>query len=115
MPAETERMGKKKKKLPSTINASPLPASLTNPTGHYEPWYESSLLWGSVSLMVSVPLTVIAAIVKDLRWLLWLAFPFGCLAAWAFARPIETVRIRRAVVGLSSILIATGLWWLGQE
>jgi hypothetical protein len=40
------------------------------------PWYESAVFWNCISLGVSIVLTVVAAMFKDLRWLLFAAaFP----------------------------------------
>lgn len=45
------------------------------------PWYESGLFWGCVSLAAAIFLTVIAAMQKDLRWLLIFVWPLVAIAA----------------------------------
>ena len=41
-----------------------------------QPWYESGLLWGALGMAVAIVLVVVAAMVKDLRWLLGISWPF---------------------------------------
>jgi hypothetical protein len=78
-----------------------------------EPWYESNLLWGSVSLFLAIVFTVIAAMVKDLRWLLLLALPFGCLALWSVTNKlIESRRTRWIVNTLGWAALAVSLVYL---
>lgn len=72
------------------------------------PLPQSTLLWGSGSLFVTIVLTAVAGMTKDLRWLLWLAFPFGVLASWEFLGYLAIGK--RAVLTLvASIAVAVGL------
>jgi hypothetical protein len=42
-----------------------------------EPWYQSTLLWGCIGAFLAIVLTVVAAMMKDIRWLLFVAWPFA--------------------------------------
>jgi len=83
-------------------------------------WYQSTLLWGSASLAVTIVFTVVAAMKKDLRWLLILAWPFGCIAAWEligyFARP---KRVRMLITICAALLFGISLFgmnlWLKPQ
>jgi hypothetical protein len=52
------------------------------------PWYQSTLLWGCLAAVLTIVLTVMAAMLKDLRWLLALAWPFASIAVWETARTL---------------------------
>lgn len=67
------------------------------------PWYEGTLLWGSIGLCAALVLAVIA-VERDLRWLLIPAWLFACLAAWAAFRSVQPPRIAwLLIVGFSAI------------
>ena len=57
------------------------------------PWYQSTLLWGCIGAALTVIFTVLAAMLKDLRWLLALAWPFACVAIWEFVRTLKARHI----------------------
>jgi hypothetical protein len=77
------------------------------------PWYQSTLLWGCIGAFLAIVVTVVATMVKDIRWLLLAAWPFAVFAAWEFAR---TWSNRRTVVWSISfsatIIIGALLGWL---
>jgi hypothetical protein len=56
------------------------------------PFHQSTLFWGSLSAALAIILTVIAATMKDIRWLLGFAWPFTSLAVWEFSRTWGTPR-----------------------
>jgi hypothetical protein len=49
-------------------------------------WYQSALLQFCAASILSLVLTVLAAVLKDLRWLLVLVWPLATVACWEFAR-----------------------------
>src|ERR1035441_287140 len=69
------------------------------------PWYESTALWGALGAAVAIVLVVVAAMVKDLRWLLIVAWPFFCLAGWAALRGVKRSIIKWPSIGFTSCLI----------
>lgn len=83
------------------------------------PWYEGTLLWGAIGLFGAIVLVVVAAVLRDLRWLLILAWPFGCLAAWAGFKQIRRTDLRWSLGIASYVVIAVGLFslntWLGHS
>jgi len=76
------------------------------------PWYESTLLWGALGAAMAIVLTVIAALSKDLRWLLFLAWPFFGLTFWSLCRRVRIAPIRWAVLIVSLLVAAVGLYVL---
>jgi hypothetical protein len=77
-----------------------------------QPWYESTLLWGASATAISLVLAVVAAMRHDLRWLLFIAWPFSCAAIWAIAKNFNSTLTRRGLTVIGSILLACGLGWL---
>jgi hypothetical protein len=78
------------------------------------PWYERGLFWGCISLAAAIVLTVIAATQKDLRWLLFISWPFFVLPFWLMCREISRVRFRWILfLGLSG-LAGIGLFAIGR-
>src|SRR6187551_3966087 len=56
----------------------------------HSPLFESNLLWGAGALAIGIILTVVAATKQDLRWLLFIAWPFASLAGWRIFKPIAS-------------------------
>jgi len=81
-----------------------------NPSKH-PPWWDTNLFWGSIGLSAALVFVVIAAMakVKDLRWLLWFAWPLGCAAVFAVARDIRPKLQRWLVFFGGAILIGVTL------
>jgi hypothetical protein len=73
------------------------------------PWYQSTLFWGAGSLGIAIVLTVIAAMEKDLRWLLFAAAPFFWFSLWEVIKSIDNLLRRSVILGGSCVLIALGL------
>src|SRR5271155_5827806 len=63
------------------------------------PWFQSTLLWGSVSAVIAIVLAVLAAALKDLRWLLFIAWPFAIIAVREFSRTRHSPKPRYWAVG----------------
>ncbi len=79
------------------------------------PWYQSTLLWGCLSLCAAVVLTVVAAMKHDVRWLLIFSWPFLCIAAWEFATYFTQSQGKRGSVTASvAVVSAFGLYFLSQ-
>ncbi len=97
---------------PTKAPDSPLSPRPVPPTPTGEPFYESNLFWGAIGLFFGIVLTVIAAMQKDLRWLLIVAWPFGCIAVFACARAISSGATRWILVIVGCFLIGGGLWEL---
>jgi hypothetical protein len=72
------------------------------------PWYEGTLLWGSLGLFAALVITVIA-VERDLRWLLIPAWPCACLAAWAAFRSVQPSGVAWLLIAGSSLLAAGSL------
>ena len=45
-------------------------------------FHESNLFWGSISIAIGIVLTVVAAMMHDIRWLLIFAWVFFALGIW---------------------------------
>jgi len=75
------------------------------------PWYESGLFWGCISLAAAIVLTVIAAMLKDLRWLLVFVWPLLAIAGVVVIQKL-TSWIPRALVVLLLLMSGVGLWVL---
>jgi hypothetical protein len=88
---------------------STLPASQH---GQAAPWYESNLLWGPLGFAVAILLTVIAAMKKDLQWLLFLVWPCSSVALWAICKSILSRRAVFFVTVVGSLIIGVGLYKL---
>jgi hypothetical protein len=76
------------------------------------PWYESTLLWGAGGIFVAIILTVVAAMMKDLRWLLIVAWPFFGLAAFALFQKLISRTVWRRFATIGSVLIVALLLML---
>lgn len=76
------------------------------------PWYERGLFWGFASTAVALVLVVVAAMFKDLRWLL----PIAWLSWWGASSVISRAFRKRGVqLVVFAVLIAGsgyGLWTL---
>jgi hypothetical protein len=67
--------------------------------------------WGAAGTCITIVLTVVAAMTKDLRWLLILAWPFSGIAIWDAARAWSSARTTRLTTAQLTItgLIISGL------
>ncbi len=76
-------------------------------------WYQSTLLWGSLSLAITIVCTVVATMTKDIRWLLFAAWPFGCIAVWELLGYFIKQLPKRFWIALPlSLALLAGTWWL---
>ena len=74
---------------------------------------QSTLFWGSACMFATIVLTVVAVMIHDARWLLFVAWPFACFAVWEFARLIfPRRRIATAVTVALNFGAAALLGWL---
>jgi hypothetical protein len=76
------------------------------------PWYESTLLWGAIGAACGIVLAVLAALVRDSRWLLFVACPFIWLSLWAGSKSVNPKIAKVMLLVLVCLLFAWGLWWL---
>jgi hypothetical protein len=75
-----------------------------------EPWYQTNLFWGGASSGAAIVLTVIAAMLKDLRWLLILAWPLFGVSLWVACRGIRSSSKKWSLFATLTIMAAVGLW-----
>lgn len=76
-------------------------------------WYQSTLFWGLVGIAIAIVLTVVAAMKKDIRWLLWFAWPFAGLAVWEFLTYFHFARKRRVMIAAcATCVVAVALYSL---
>jgi len=74
---------------------------------------QSTLFWGSACMFATIVLTVVAVMIHDARWLLFVAWPFAGFAVWEFARLIFSRRIIVIAVTMAlSLGSAALLGWL---
>lgn len=91
--------------------AKKLPPTETKPS----PRYHSTPLWGAVGLAGTIVCTVVPAITRDVRWLLFGALPFLSIIIWEIVGPLVVSTKRRiAFTGLISAALAIGLvvWYV---
>jgi hypothetical protein len=72
------------------------------------PWWESNVLWGGAAIVF----TVIAAMKKDLRWMLILAWPCFTMTLWKMTSILAVKRSRKILTGIGTVFIAAGLYGL---
>lgn len=83
-------------------------------------WYQSTLLWGLLSLAGAIVLTVVAAMRHDIRWLLWFAWPLASWAIWEFLSYFNIrLKARLIIVSGGVVIFAIGIYglygWLSPE
>jgi hypothetical protein len=87
-----------------------------DPKGQF---YWSPVFWGCASAFITIIVTVIAAMTKDLRWLLAVAWPFAALTVWEFARTWGSSRRIKWVTsggsGVAAIALVALYFWLAPE
>jgi hypothetical protein len=83
------------------------------------PFHQSTLFWGCVSAVIAIVIAVVVAMIKDVRWLLFVAWPFATIAVLEFARTWSSpkrIRWITAVGGIASAVGLVGLYlWLAPE
>jgi hypothetical protein len=77
-----------------------------------QPWYESNLLWASLSTSIALFLTVVAAAMKDLRVLLWLAVCLLIHPCWVVSANIgiKPAMVRKIVFFLIVVMLFFGAY-----
>jgi hypothetical protein len=86
--------------------------SMPKPKSSATPWYQSTLFWGAGSLGVAIVITVIAAMEKDFRWLLFVATPLFWFSLWEIIKSIPHALGRRITFVVSCGAVAVGLLML---
>ena len=78
-----------------------------------ESWYRSNSFWGSIGTTGAVILSVAAFLETDLRWLLIVAWLFGCVAVWSLVRSVFATRgeVRLAAI-MGSLMLGLALLYL---
>ncbi len=95
-----------------TINMEHLPKDMHAKGGLL--WYESSLFWGCISLAGAIVLAVIAAMLRDFRWLLIFAFPLAVIAWLVACHRLKSRKVYWTVFSLLVIATGGGLLKLNQ-
>ena len=78
-----------------------------------ESWYRSNSFWGSIATTGAVILSVAAFLETDLRWLLIVAWLFGCVAVWSLVRSVFATggEVRLAAI-MGSLMLGLALLYL---
>jgi hypothetical protein len=89
-----------------------MPVNSRSPHG---PFHQSTFFWGCAGAFITIVVTVVAAMVKDLRWLLVFAWPFAGLAIWEFSRTWSSPLITKWATGIGAVvagvvLLALYVW-----
>jgi len=79
---------------------------------HSPPWFESNRTWGGGGIFFAIVFTVVAAMKKDLRWMLILAWPFAVIALWTVTAAFRYRKVRVLLTVTTAILVAFGLYRL---
>jgi hypothetical protein len=82
-------------------------------------FYQSPFFLGCGSAFITIIVTVIAAMTKDSRWLLVVAWPFAGATVWEFARtwgsPRRIKSVASAGSGVAAIALVALYFWLAPE
>jgi len=111
--AKQARIKAQKEKAAKTQGSQtpPKPPSLPS---RLQSGLQSTLFWGSLSMVAAIVIAVVAAVIHDIRWILIFAWPFAVFAAWEFARNLSSktsvVRTSTAVAGLILAALLYGLY-----
>ena len=101
------------KALQSVAAKSSSQPTLVAPPTRAVQWYQSTMLWGAGSLAAAIIITVVAAMTRDLRWLLIFAWTFAALAAWEFIGYFSKSKVRRNLITtLAAAVFAVALYGL---
>ncbi len=71
--------------------------------------HESNLLWGPLGIGASIVITVVAAMKRDLRGLLFLAWPFFVFGIWKLCRHVPYKNLSRWITGFAAVVVAIAL------
>ena len=73
------------------------------------PWYETGRFWGGFGAFLAIVLTVIAAVEKDIRWLLFVAIPFAGLSWSVICKPLKPSKWHWRKAMLAVLIAMTGI------
>jgi hypothetical protein len=115
--ALTRAMPKPPQQTPNTNPSTPGPppdsAAQSNSPSPVT-WYESTLLWGALSAVVSLVSVYLGIALKDIRWFLVAAWPFCVLVAVGLVRVLRNRVGRLGIIFAVSIVSACGLWQVSR-
>jgi hypothetical protein len=77
-----------------------------------QPFYETNLFWGCFGAGLGIVVTVVAAMIRDLRWLLLIACPLFWVSIWAATKNISYMTTKVAVRISGWVIIAIALYAL---
>src|SRR6202041_2886610 len=77
-----------------------------------EPFYHRTLFWGCASAALALVTTVCGVMLKDVRWLLWLACPLMGVSAYEVARTWLPAKPSGVITAIALIVCAGGLGWI---
>jgi hypothetical protein len=93
------------------------PQSLSPPEDM--PWYESTLFWGASGGVIAFVSLYLGFALRDIRWFLFLAWPFCVLALVSSARAIRSARhkhlIRGGMILGGAVLCGGGLFNISRK
>jgi hypothetical protein len=79
------------------------------------PWYESNMIWGPLSVIVAIALTLVPALMHEFKWLLGIAWLVSLLPIWWLAKRTSEARIVLILgVVLSAALFGAGFMALSR-
>src|SRR6266446_944198 len=79
---------------------------------HKSRWHQSALFWGCISAVVAIVIAVLVAMLKDVRGLLFFAWPFAAIAVWEFARTWGSAGHVKWITAGGSLVAAIALFGL---
>jgi hypothetical protein len=77
------------------------------------PWYETGSFWGGASIAIGIIFGVVAAMLKDVRWLLFVALPFAAICWSVICKPLKTSPWHWRRILLSGLILSTGFGLCG--
>src|SRR5262245_66490802 len=73
------------------------------------PWWQQSLFWGPFGILMAIILALaVVAILKDVRWLLFVAWPCLLVSLWVATQDIKSWRVRAICIVIVVVLGALG-------
>lgn len=73
------------------------------------PWWQQSLFWGPFGILMAIILALaVVAILKDVRWLLFVAWPCLLVSLWVATQDIKSWRVRAICIVIVVVLAALG-------
>jgi len=75
-------------------------------------WYEKGLFWGCTTSALAIILVVVAAMLKDLRWLLIFVLPLAGISWWIICKETRNQILRWVLFAALLAVTVLGLWQL---